>query len=85
MAKSKTPLIEDPDLLAPKLSRDEIQNDEPTKSQLKKAIVNVDTIPMPPLPLLCGYPDAPTAPAPPPPPPDEAVPPDDAPVPPAYP
>ena len=52
MAKSKTPLIEDPDLLAPKLSRDEIQNDEPTKSQLKKAIVNVDPIPMaPPMPL----------------------------------
>ena len=51
MAKSKTPLIEDPDLLAPKLSRDEIQNDEPTKSQLKKAIVNVDPIPMaPPMP-----------------------------------
>jgi hypothetical protein len=52
MAKSKTPLIEDPDLLAPKLSRDEIQNDEPTKSQLKKAIVNVDPIPMaPPMPM----------------------------------
>jgi len=52
MAKSKTPLIEDPDLLAPKLSRDEIQNDEPTKSQLKKSIVNVDPIPIaPPMPL----------------------------------
>ena len=51
MAKSKTPLIEDPDLLAPKLSRDEIQNDEPTKSQLKKDIVNIDPIPMaPPMP-----------------------------------
>lgn len=48
MAKSKTPLVEDPDLLAPKMSRDEIQNDEPTKSQLKKAIVNVDPIPAPP-------------------------------------
>jgi len=59
MAKSKTPLVEDPDLLAPKMSRDEMENNEPTKSQLRRAAADVPPpLPMPdPLPMPGPIPD----------------------------
>ena len=60
MAKSKTPLVEDPDLLAPKMSRDEMENNEPTKSQLKRAAADVP----PPLPMPEPLPVAPPLPMP---------------------
>ena len=68
MAKSKTPLVEDPDLLAPKMSRDEIQNDEPTKSQLKKSAAVEPTPaplpdPVPVAPMPAPLPDPMPAPA----------------------
>jgi hypothetical protein len=64
--------IDDPELLAPRMARDEIENDEPTKSQLKRAaaaeLPQVTATPVAPPPL-----PPPTYAPPPPPPPGVAV------------